>query len=114
MELAAGDPEAESSTKEASEPMLTITPEALFVMRRVTDHPTLKPTSGLRIGRRAQRGAALEVRAVDEPRPGDTVLEECGARLYLGPEAARRVEGGELDAITDPVGRVHFVLRATA
>jgi Fe-S cluster assembly iron-binding protein IscA len=93
--------------------VLTITPKALTVMRRVTAHPTLKPTSGLRIGRRAKRSAPLEVRAVEEPRPGDAVLEESGARLYLGPDAARRVEGGELDAITDPAGRVHFVLRAT-
>ena len=94
--------------------MLTITPEALNVMRRVTAHPTLMPTSGLRIGRRPKRTAPLEVRAVDKPRPGDAVLEERGARLYLGPEAARRVEGGELDAITDRAGRVHFILRATA
>lgn len=93
--------------------MLTLTPQALTVVRQITAHPALSPSSGLRIARRPGR-SALQVRTVEEPHPGDEVVEERGARLYLGPEASSRVADGELDAVTDGEGRVHFVLRVPA
>jgi hypothetical protein len=93
--------------------VLTITPQALTVMRQVTAHPALKSSSGIRIGRRPGR-TALQVRTVEEPEPGDTVLEERGARLYLGPDVDRQVARGELDVATDTDGRVHFILRTPA
>ena len=92
--------------------MLTITRNALTVIRRVTGHPTLEAESGVRIARGDVPGAPLEVRAVHRPRTGDHVVETGGARLILGPEAAKRVEGRRLDARTDASGRVQFVLRA--
>ena len=92
--------------------MLTITTNALTIIRRVTGHPKLKETAGVRIARQDAPGAPLGVRVVHGPRPGDSVVERDGARLYLGPEAASRVDGRELDALTEPDGRVHFVLRA--
>lgn len=94
--------------------MLTITPEALTVIRRVTTHPKMEPTAGLRVASRPDSSAPLEVRVVDRPRPGDSVVERRGSRLYLDREAAHRVRGGELDAVTDREGRVHFVLRDAA
>ncbi len=94
--------------------MLTITPQALAVIQRVTAHPALEPTSGLRIARRAEPAAPLLVRAVDCPEPGDRVLEREGARLYLGSDIARRLDGRRLNAVTDDVGRVQFVLEAAA
>ena len=92
--------------------MMTITAHALAVIQRVTAHPTMEPTSGLRIARRDRSPAPLGVTAVQRPEPGDSVLERDGARLYLGPDAARRVEGRRLDAVTDPAGRVQFLLTA--
>ena len=94
--------------------MLTITDEALAVMRRVTAHSTMEPTSGLRISRHSDSAEPLQVRAVHRPRPGDTVQERDGALLYLGPDAAHRMEGRELDAVTDSDGRVQFILKAAA
>lgn len=91
--------------------MLSITPRALAVMRRVTAHPTLKLTSGLRIAHPAEPSKPLLVGVVADPTPGDRVLEESGARLYLAPGANAQVEGRELDAVTDSDGRVQFVLR---
>lgn len=91
--------------------MLSITPRALAVMRRVTAHPKLEPTSGLRIATNAEGARAMRVGAVSSPRPGDRVLEHQGARLFLGPGAAPAVEGCELDARTDGEGRVQFILR---
>ena len=92
--------------------MLSITPQALSVMKRVTGHPSLEPTSGLRIACLDEPSDPLQVRAVQGPRPGDRVLERNGARLYLEPGAAGRVEGRSLDAVTDPAGRVQFILKA--
>lgn len=70
-------------------------------------------TSGLRVARQGRQGAPLEVWVVEGPHPGDSVLERDGARLYLAPDAAGRVEGRELDARTEPGGRVQFVLKAS-
>lgn len=91
--------------------MLTITPQALAVVQRVTDHPRLEPASGLRIARREDASAPLEVRAVSHPQPGDSVVERLGGRLYLGSGTKPRIEDRELDVV-DQHGRVQFILRA--
>jgi iron-sulfur cluster assembly protein len=93
-----------------ADPMLTITPKALAVIRRVTAHRALAPTSGLRIARRDDPSTSLQVKAVRGPHPGDSVLQRGDARLYLGPGAHRRVEARQLDVVTAPNGRVQFVL----
>jgi Fe-S cluster assembly iron-binding protein IscA len=93
--------------------VVTITPEALSVIQRVCAHPRTEPTSGLRIARE-DPSSPLQVHAVQSPQPGDTMVERRGARLYLGPDASRRLAGRELDAVTDPEGRVQFILRAAA
>ena len=94
--------------------MLTITAQALAVMQRVTANLTTESSSGLRIARQGEPDAPLQVRAVGGPQPGDSVLERDGARLYLGPDAARKVEGRELDVVADADSRVQFILRAVA
>jgi Fe-S cluster assembly iron-binding protein IscA len=93
--------------------MITFTDKAISVMRQVTAHPKLTPSSGLRIARSASQ-SRLQVRTVLGPEPGDRVVERQGGRLYLGPEAARRVDGHQLDAVTDDSGRVHFVVSPPA
>lgn len=94
--------------------MLTITPRALAVIRRVTDHSTLEPrTSGVRIAHGDDRSDRIEVRAVHRPLPSDNVVERPGARLYLDPAARRRVDGLQLDVL-DQKGPVQFVLRDIA
>lgn len=92
--------------------MLSITPRALAVMRRVTAHPRLKPTSGLRIAGSGKGARSMRVAAVPSPQPGDRVVEHQGGRLFLGPGASTVVEGCELDARTDTEGRVQFILRS--
>ncbi len=52
------------TTQEASTQMMTITPRALTVIQRVTGHPTLEPTSGVRIACPEETNAPLRVRAV--------------------------------------------------
>lgn len=91
--------------------MVTITSQALSVIRRVTGHPRLEPTSGLRVARTEPADEPLQVGAVNGPQPGDEVIERDGARLFLGPDAARTVRDGRLDATTDEAGRVTFILQ---
>lgn len=94
--------------------MLTLTPRAARVIRRVTAHPHLAPTSGLRIAPRRDPDARLQVSVVAAPEPGDRVLEHDGGRLFLAEGAAERVAGRELDAVVDQQGRVQFVSRSAA
>jgi hypothetical protein len=93
--------------------MISFSKQAIAVMRQVTAHPKLSPSSGLRIAASRER-ETLQVRTVRAPEPGDRVVEEQGGRLYLGPRAAGRVDGHVLDAVTAPDGRVHVILRSAA
>jgi Fe-S cluster assembly iron-binding protein IscA len=91
--------------------MITFTPKALSVLTSVSTHPSRKPSSGVRVAARRDPEAPLAVRAVQEPEPGDLVVERAGGRLYLDRVAARRVDGGELDAVPDRHGRMQFIVR---
>lgn len=94
--------------------MITLTTRALEVIQQVSSHPQLDPSSGVRIGPRSDPNASLEVRIVHGPHEGDRVLERDGGRLYVAPAAAQRINGRELDAVTDREGRVQFVARDAA
>jgi hypothetical protein len=94
--------------------MLTITPRALAVARRVTAHPLLNATAGLRIDQHRNAAAPLHVGTAHGPSPGDTTPERDGAVLSIGASARSRLEGGELDAVAVPDGRVQFLLKTAA
>ncbi len=94
--------------------MLTITPQALGVIRQVSASAALEPSPGVRIAAGPGSSASLEVRAVPAPHPGDSMVERGGARLYLDRVASGQLEGRELDAVNDPDGRVRFTLRSAA
>lgn len=94
--------------------MITITPRATNVIRRVTAHPKLAPTSGLRIATVVGSATAMDVRIVHRPDSDDRVVEQDGGRLYLAPAAAQRLADRELDAETGQDGRVHFISRPAA
>lgn len=91
--------------------MITMTPQAHRVIRRVTAHPRVGRRSGLRIAARGPRTEDLKVRTAAAPEPGDRVVERDGARLYLDGTAAPRVDGRVLDAVTEDSGRVQFVVK---
>ncbi len=94
--------------------MLRITSRALTIIRRVTDHPSLEPMSGVRIAQGTEPDAPLQVSAVAAPMREDRVVERDGGRIILGPGVAEHVAGGDLDTTTGSDGRVHFVLRAAS
>ncbi|MBZ5740646.1 hypothetical protein [Nocardioides mangrovi] len=94
--------------------MLTITARAMTVIRRVSEHPSLEATAGVRVSARPEADAPTEVRAVHHPEPGDRVVDRSGARLYLDRETEHLSDGRELDAVTRADGTVQFVLRSAA
>lgn len=91
--------------------MFAMTPRARSVVRRVTGHQALSARSGLRIAQGSSADAPMQVAATAAPRERDEVLEHDGARVFLGPGAAKRLRGRTLDAVTEKTGRVHFVLK---
>lgn len=91
---------------------LSITPSALAVMRQVTAHPRLEPTSGLRIAMGAEPDLPMQVAIADGPDAEDSVVTHDGARLILGPGAEEQVEGRKLDAVNQSDGRVKFILKS--
>lgn len=90
--------------------MFTMTTKAREVVRRVTSHPRISATSGLRISSQGADESALGVTTAAGPERGDEVVERDGARVFLDEPAVPRVRGRLLDAVTRN-GRVHFVVR---
>ena len=91
--------------------MLTISREALSVIRRISTHPSTPVTAGLRIAHNEAWSSMFGVEMVKRPSPGDSFVERDGAHLYLCPQAARRLDGHRLDAKTQDDGKVTFVLK---
>lgn len=92
--------------------MFTMTPRARSVVRRVTGHQTLSAESGLRIAAGSSASEPMQVAASARPQPQDEVVEDQGARVFLGPGALDRLRGRILDIVTERTGRVHFVLKS--
>lgn len=90
--------------------MLTISREALSVIRRISTHPSMPDTAGLRIAHDETSSTALGVELVKHPSPGDSFVERDGAHLYLSPRAAERLDGNRLGARTQGDDRYTFVL----
>jgi Fe-S cluster assembly iron-binding protein IscA len=90
--------------------MLTMTPKALAVVRKVTANPRLGAGSGLRIARDHEGSEPLQVGVARGPQPGDEVVERDGARVFLGPAAETRLRGRMLDVVREQGGRIHFVV----
>lgn len=90
--------------------MLTLTKkahEAVVAISRPTGAAYLP---GLRICRRTDR-PAFSVKRVVSPEESDRIVEHAGARVFLGPIAARRFSDSVLDVRTDALGRLQFVVR---
>jgi iron-sulfur cluster assembly protein len=86
--------------------MLTLTDQADDIIRNIPADYGSSTSAGLRIALGSDDG--LQVHRAAQPRPLDEVLDFDGARLFLGPVAARRLDGKRLDARVDDRGRVQF------
>ena len=90
--------------------MLTLTENASTVVKTIVDQSRGRQEAGLRISQDAVDSPALHVIATEAPQPGDQVLEEDGARVFLEETAAETLDDKVLDAQVDDNGGVQFTI----
>ncbi len=89
--------------------MLTLTDNASDVIKALTDERDLPADGGLRITQ-DPGSDSLAVTAAAAPEPGDEVIDDRGARVFLETAAASTLDDKVLDAHVDPNGAVEFVI----
>ncbi len=89
--------------------MLYLTKKAATLIRDLLQDRDLPTGAGLRIAQREDH-PALSMELAPVAQPQDTVLEDRDVALFLGPQAARKLDGQTLDAEVEP-GHVAFFLR---
>jgi iron-sulfur cluster assembly protein len=92
--------------------MLTLTENASAIVNEITHQPGLAETAGLRITTENSPEPAFAVSAAQQGEPGDQVVEQGGATVYLDASAAELLDDKVLDAAVDPSGKVEFALAA--
>jgi iron-sulfur cluster assembly protein len=88
--------------------MLTITDNAVSVIRGLTSQPDLAPETGLRIMMQGNGAPSFQLALAEGPAAGDQVVEEDGARVFLEAAAAGVLEDKALDAQVNEQGDVSF------
>lgn len=89
--------------------MLTLTENASTVVKTLVDQTGAAEEGGLRISQDAPDSPALHVIPSESPQPGDQVLEEDGARVFLEEIAADTLDDKILDAQVSE-GSVRFAV----
>jgi iron-sulfur cluster assembly protein len=91
--------------------MLTLTDNAADIVKQIADQVPDSDGPGLRIST-AEEGAdaGLTLVAAPAPEPGDRVVDERGARVFLDETAASLLDDKVLDAEVKPDGAVTFGL----
>jgi iron-sulfur cluster assembly protein len=92
--------------------MLTLSESAVEAVDTLLHSPDVPEDAGLRIDAAGEAQFTLEIAL--GPAPGDQVIEEGGARVFVDPAAAPMLDNAELDArregdqvafgLTDPGG----------
>ncbi|HEY5247010.1 MAG TPA: hypothetical protein VIJ15_00965 [Dermatophilaceae bacterium] len=86
--------------------MLTLTDHAQTAVRTLTEVPQAPESAGLRI---APGNEGLELVLVAEPVPGDALIDDGGARVFVEPQAAQLLDDATLDAQIED-GQLNFFL----
>lgn len=76
--------------------MLTLSESAVDAVDRLLHSPGIPDDAGLRI--RAAGESQLSIEIAPEPAPGDQVIGDAGARVFVDSEAAPMLDDAELDA----------------
>ncbi|WP_173922859.1 iron-sulfur cluster biosynthesis family protein [Agromyces sp. Marseille-P2726] len=90
--------------------MLTLTDTAAVVVKELVSRRHGPEASGLRIDTNDDAGREFAVAIVPTPDERDAVIEQDGARVYLGERAAVTLDDKTLDAAVSNDGRVSFDL----
>ncbi len=92
--------------------MLTITENAADVVKKIVDQNDAEPEAGIRISQGADESLALAAAVASEP--GDQVVEDKGARVFLDEAAAVLLDDKVLDASVGDDGAVQFAVGVQA
>ena len=87
--------------------MLTMTDNAVMVIRDLANQQDVATDGGVRIAADAQAGS-LTVELGPEPVEGDHVVDNQGARIFLDSDAADLLGDASVDATVDDEGVVQF------
>ena len=88
--------------------MLTLSPSAVEAVDHLLHTPEVPDDAGLRITPAGESQLTIEIAA--EPAPGDQVIEEGGARVFVDSAAAPILDNAQLEARTNG-DQVEFGLR---
>jgi Fe-S cluster assembly iron-binding protein IscA len=94
--------------------MLTLTENASTIVKAVVDQQPHGDEAGLRFSQEGADSGAFTVTTVDAALPGDAVVEQGGATVFLDENAAVALDDQVLDAAVDPSGAVQFSLLPVA
>ncbi|HZO65897.1 MAG: Fe-S cluster assembly protein HesB [Kribbellaceae bacterium] len=90
--------------------VLTLTENATTVIKSITGADATPSEAGVRISQQDPSTAQLALNTAEAPMPGDAVVEEQGARVFLDSSAADTLDDKVLDASVDPQGAVEFTV----
>jgi iron-sulfur cluster assembly protein len=86
--------------------LLTLTEHAQTAVRTLTQDPQAPESAGLRI---TPGNDGLELTLVAEPVPGDALIDDGGARVFVEPMTSQLLDEQTLDAEVEG-GKVNFFL----
>ena len=88
--------------------MLTLTDTASLVVKELVSRRGGPDTSGLRISASERESTDFQVAIVPDADTSDVLVEQDGARVFLGGGAGEALDDKILDARVDEEGRVAF------
>jgi iron-sulfur cluster assembly protein len=91
--------------------VLTLTDRAAETIRVLISQPGIPAETGLRMSLQDTDSGSLTL-SLEGPQPGDTVIEDAGAKVFVQEDVAGMVGDGELDAELDEEGQASFTLGA--
>jgi iron-sulfur cluster assembly protein len=94
--------------------MLTLTDSAVSAIRSLTSQPELPVETGLRIMAQDDGAPSFQLALAEGPVPGDQVVEEGGARVFIEATAAAALGDKALDAQVNEQGDVAFTVSEQA
>jgi Fe-S cluster assembly iron-binding protein IscA len=80
------------------QPVLTLTPNAQTLVRDITAQPEVPDGGGLRIAPAPAAPGQLQVSVTTGPEPGDEVIDNEGARVFVEHQTAELLGDSTLDA----------------
>ncbi|PVG81555.1 Fe-S cluster assembly protein HesB [Nocardioides gansuensis] len=89
--------------------MLTLTENASMIVKEITSQ-TGAEGAGLRIAADPVMEDSFSVSPSEHPEPGDQVVEQAGATVFLEDQAAQALSDKVLDAGVDEAGNLQFAL----